>query len=201
MSGANLKMYKVIIFPDTFSIVEKVISRAFRRLFCWGCLLWLMATVSCTVISGQVRSEAEPSVPFNTLLEKIEDYRGRTVILGGYILQTENQASETILKVLQVPFRVGEDPDLRDLSQGRFTVYYKGFLDPEVYARNRAVTVAGTVIGVDVEKIGDKQVQYLKIANREIYLWPEYTNTPPLRRPYPRSWQGYPNYPYNFWYW
>ena len=157
--------------------------------------------MSCTVISGKVRSEAAPPVPFKTLLEKAEEYTGRTVILGGYILQTENQASQTILKVLQTPFRVGEEPDLRDLSQGRFVVYFKGFLDPEVYARDRAITVAGTVIGSEVEKIGEERVRYLKIENREIYLWPEYTNLPPYPRPYGRFGHGYPNYPHNFWYW
>jgi outer membrane lipoprotein len=168
-----------------------------REIFVLAGLLGLLATVSCTVISGEVRSAAEPWVPFKILLEKAEEYEGRTVILGGYILQTENHASETILKVLQVPFRVGEDPDSRDLSQGRFAVYVKGFLDPEVYARDRAVTVAGKVIGADVEKIGDRQFSYLKLANREIYLWPEYTNTSPRR--HHRPYQGYPNYPYSFW--
>ena len=167
------------------------------------CLFCLIATVSCTVISGNVRSEAEPLIPFKTLLEETEAYKGRTVILGGYILQTENLASETILKVLQAPFRVGEEPDLRDLSQGRFVVYFKGFLDPEVYARDRAITVAGTVIGSDVEKIGEERVRFLKIEHREIYLWPEYTNLPMYRNPrlYPRYWHGYPNYPYSFGYW
>ena len=165
------------------------------------CLFWVITTVSCTVISRQVRSEAEPLIPFKTLLEETEEYKGRTVILGGYILQVENLASETILKVLQAPFRVGEEPDLRDLSQGRFVVYFKGFLDPEVYARDRAITVAGTVIGSDVEKIGEEGVRYLKIKNREIYLWPEYKNLPPYPNPwpYPRYWHGYPNYPYSFW--
>ena len=165
------------------------------------CLFWVITTVSCTVISRQVRSEAEPLIPFKTLLEETEEYKGRTVILGGYILQIENLASETILKVLQAPFRVGEEPDLRDLSQGRFVVYFKGFLDPEVYARDRAITVAGTVIGSDVEKIGEEGVRYLKIKNREIYLWPEYKNLPPYPNPwpYPRYWHGYPNYPYSFW--
>ena len=167
------------------------------------CLFWVITTVSCTVISRQVRSEAEPLIPFKTLLEETEEYKGRTVILGGYILQVENLASETILKVLQAPFRVGEEPDLRDLSQGRFVVYFKGFLDPEVYARDRAITVAGTVIGSDVEKIGEEGVRYLKIKNREIYLWPEYKNLPPYPNPwpYPRYWHGYPNYPYSFWWW
>ena len=132
MSVANPKRYSGITIPDNLIIVKNVISQVSGYVFCLGCLLWLMGTVSCPVISEQVRSEAETAVPFKTLLDKAEDYKGRTVILGGYILQTKNLASETILKVLQVPFRVGEDPDTRDLSQGRFAVHVKGFIDPEV---------------------------------------------------------------------
>ena len=174
-----------------------------RNIFILFGLFGSLATASCTVISAKVRAEAESTVPFKTLLEKAEEYEGRTVILGGYILQTENTASETVLKVLQAPLRVGEDPDSRDHSEGRFAVYVKGFLDPEVYARNRAVTVAGTVIGVDVEMVGNRKFRYLMLAYREIYLWPEYTNLYPY--PFPRHhrryWRGYPNYPYSFWYW
>ena len=167
------------------------------------CLLSLITTVSCTVISRQVRSEAESPVPFKMLLEEADKYSGRTVILGGYILETENLVSQTILKVLQAPFRVGEEPDLRDRSQGRFVVYHSGFLDPEVYAKDRAITVAGRVTGSAVEKIGDEHVAYLKIENREIYLWPEHIALPPYRyrRPYPGYWYRYPPFADPYWYW
>ncbi len=168
------------------------------------CLLSLITPVSCTVISSQVQSEAESPVPFRKLMEDADQYHGRMVILGGYVLETKNLASETILKVLQVPFRVGEEPDSKDLSQGRFIVYYNGFLDPEVYAKDRAITVAGRILGSAVEKIGEEHIQYLKIENREIYLWPEYMNRPPsyhYPRPYPRYWHRYPYFadPYSYW--
>lgn len=197
MSVANPEGYCETVMPDSLTIAKTAIRKVPGFVFCLGCLFWLMGTVSCTVISEQVRSEAETGVPFKTLLDRAEDYKGRTVILGGYILQTENLASQTVLKVLQVPFRVGEDPDSRDLTRGRFAVYVNGFLDPEVYARDRAVTVAGTVIGVDVEQIGGRQFPYLKLVNREIYLWPEYNDRIPRRHRRPS--QGYPNYPYSFW--
>ena len=168
-------------------------------------LFSLTATVSCSVISQQVRSESEPSsVPFKTLIAEIDKYHGHTVILGGYILETRNLESETILKVLQVPFRFGEEPDTKDRSQGRFMVYNSGFLDPEVYKKDRVITVAGKVIGSVVETIGADRFQYLKIENREIYLWPDYNNQPPYYYPriYPYYWDRYPYYyRYPYWYW
>jgi len=161
-------------------------------------ILALVCMVSCSVISHQVRSEADPSVPFPTLIRDVDKFLGHTVILGGYILETKNLESETILKVLQTPLRFGEDPDLKKRSQGRFVVYHKGFLDPEVYSKDQVVTVAGRVIGTAVEKIGDEQIQYLKIENREIYLWSNYTNKPLFFYPWPYPYQR-TLYPY--WYW
>ena len=155
-------------------------------------------TLSCSVISHDVRSEADPPVPFQTLVRDADQFLGRTVILGGYILETKNLESETVLKVLQTPLRFGEDPDFKKRSQGRFMVYHKGFLDPEVYSKDQAITVAGRVIGTAEEKIGDEQIQYLEIENREIYLWSNYTNRPLYYYPWPYRSRG-TFYPY--WYW
>jgi outer membrane lipoprotein len=161
-------------------------------------ILASMVTVSCSVISHQVRSEADPSIPFQNLIRDADKFLGHTVILGGYILETKNLESETILNVLQTPLRFGEDPDLKKRSEGRFMVYHKGFLDPEVYAKDQVITVAGRVIGTAMEKIGDEQIKYLKIENREIYLWSNYTNKPLYFYPwpYPYRWTPYP-----YWYW
>ncbi len=161
-------------------------------------ILAMLTMVSCSVISQQVRSEAVPPVPFQTLIEEADKYIGQTVILGGYILETKNLESETILKVLQTPLRFGEDPDLKKRSQGRFMVYHKGFLDPAVYSKDQVITVAGKVIGTVVEKIGDDRIRYLKIEDREIYLWSNYTDNPPYYYPWPYPYYGVP-YPY--WYW
>ncbi len=153
----------------------------------------LMLLSSCAVISPQVRSEAEPPMAFKTLVAEADKFKGSTVILGGYILDTTNLESETIIKVLQVPLRIGEEPDRKDSSEGRFLVYHQGFLDPEVYSKDRVITVAGQVIGSGYQEIGGDRIQYLKIESREIYLWPEYEK--PLR-PYP-PWP-YPNYRYRY---
>ena len=159
-------------------------------------LTTLMLPISCTVISEPVRSEAEPPLPFKTLVAQADQYRGRTVILGGYILETRNLESETIINVLQVPLRIGEEPDFKDRSEGRFLVYQQGFLDPEIYSKDRVITVAGEVIGSGSEEIGGNRIQYLKIKSREIYLWPEYET-----RGYPYHPWRYPyyRYPYSYW--
>ena len=73
------------------------------------------------------------------------------------------------------------------------------FLDPEVYGKDQVITVAGRIIGTAMEKIGDEQIQFLKLENREIYLWSDYINKPlyyysPRPYPYYRTLSPY-------WYW
>jgi outer membrane lipoprotein len=157
---------------------------------------------SCAVISQQIRDESIGPVPFNILVQDADKYKGKTVILGGYILETQNLADESIVKVLQTPLGSGETPKSKDLSKGRFIILKKGFLDPEIYRKDRKITVAGTVAGIMIEKVNHFPQPYLEIKSREIYLWPkeEYYYTPPYYDPwyypYPFFWRPYPFYPY-----
>ena len=157
---------------------------------------------SCSVISQQIRTESIPPIQFKTLLLEKDKYMGNTVILGGYILETKNLADKSLIKVLQVPLGSGEKPQSKDLSEGRFIISQKGFLDPEIYNKDRKITVAGTITGAVVEKIDDYSQPYLKIKSREIYLWPkeaDYYPAPyydPWLYPYPYYGYRYRHYPY-----
>jgi len=158
-------------------------------------LLAILITVftgSCSVISQQIRTDAVPPIDFKILLQESDNYLGDTVILGGYILETKNLTDQSIIRVLQAPLGFGEEPESRDYSEGRCIISQKGFLDPEVYRKNRKITVAGTVVGSGVEKINDFSQPYLKIQSREIYLWPE------DRQYYPNSYYAPWFYPYPY---
>jgi len=142
--------------------------------------------VSCSVISSEVKSEAVPPMPFRTLAHEADQYVGKTVILGGYILETRNNPGETIIEILQTPLKLGEEPKSRDLSEGRLIVSHEGFLDPEVYSKDRKITVAGTLIGCSAER-----VETCRIESREIYLWSQHESR------YPYGYYGGPVlYPY-----
>lgn len=180
-------------------------------------IMLLIFSVSCSVMSQQVRNQAIPEMPFPELLENAEQYRGRTVILGGHILETENKPKETLIKVLQTPLTFGEEPAAKDESQGRFIIVHEGFLDPEVYSKDRRITVAGTITGFEVEDIGMCPYSCLKIKSQEIYLWSEYEYRdhypyyydypyyyyPPFRHHYYRYRRHRPFYgpPYHHYYW
>lgn len=134
----------------------------------------MFSLASCaSVISRQVRDEALPALPMKTLIENVRDYNGKTVILGGYILQTENSPGHATIWVLQTPLDAWETPTAKDKSEGRLVVSRKGFLDPKIYRPDRLITVAGKIEGLSQGEDGLCVNTCLNLTGREIYLWPE----------------------------
>lgn len=164
--------------------------------------LFLLAA-ACSVISRDIRADCDTSVSFDVLLHEVESYTGRNLLLGGYILRTRNIDDQTIITVLQAPLAFRDEPRPRDHSQGRFIVYHPGFLDPQVYGKDRKITVAGTLLGKTVEKLENSDVIYLRIENRQLYIWPAY-DVYYYNYPYSEPWEHpyiirrYP-YPYRRW--
>jgi outer membrane lipoprotein len=146
---------------------------------------WLLGLVGCAVMSHQIMAEARTDVTFAQLKADTDRYRGQTVILGGHVIEVRNKAHETVILVLQSPLVSGQEPRPPERSEGRFMLHCEGFLDPEVYAEGRAITVAGRVLGQTREAIGDKPYDYPTLEAREIYLWERRENAYRYPPPYP----------------
>jgi outer membrane lipoprotein len=125
------------------------------------------------VISKQIKAEAQ-RVSFKTLVQHTDRYKGKTVILGGYIIETQNISGVANMTVLQTPLGVNEMPVSQGNSEGGFIVSYNGHLEPEVYEKGRRTTVAGRVLGRAVEGAGNCPNPCIKLEYRQIYLWSEY---------------------------
>jgi len=152
-------------------------------------------------LSKQLREEAGNPVPFEALLRRTDDYKGRIVIVGGYILETLNEPEGSWLTVLQSPLDSQNRPESSDLSQGRFLVWSTEFLDPVVYSKERRITVGGQVIGSQQRKLGSLTYQYPVVEAREIHLWAkEAEHIGPYYDPWYYPWYRYP-YPYRYPYW
>ena len=68
------------------------------------------------------------------------------------------------------------------------------FLDPAIYARDRQITVVGTVSGVEERPVGDVSYRYPVVTAQHVRLWP------PLSPAtlYPHPYQGFPWSPYGY---
>ena len=65
----------------------------------WPAFLMPFFLMSCSVISQQIRKESMAPVNFKILIQETNKYLGNTVILGGYILETQNLADKSSIKV------------------------------------------------------------------------------------------------------
>lgn len=139
-----------------------------------------IALFACApAFSPQSLDRVEKNISFQALLRDPDQYRDRTLMYGGEIIQTWVEASETWVEVLQKPLDWENRPQDGDVSYGRFFVILQGFQDPAIYAPGRKITSIGEVQGKRVEKIKDLDYTFPVILSRESHLWrPESTSQP-----------------------
>lgn len=163
----------------------------------YGPLVAVLFIAACSVMPAAVRNEAISGVPFPTLVRDASRYVGKTVILGGYVVEVQNEHDISRIMAVQAPLGMGDEPKSKDLSRGRLILEYKGFLDPEVYTKDRKITVAGTLIGSSAIEKHQVQFPYVRVAMTEIHLWEK--EKPIQELPY---WYNWPPYPYYYpWGW
>jgi outer membrane lipoprotein len=104
-----------------------------------------------------------------------------------------------LVQVLSHPLSYYGRPQLSKPSEGRFVIKSSDFLDPAVYAKDKEITVAGTLNG-DIERsIGKKTIRLPLLSSTAIYLWPVFQNNPYYGYGYP-GYGGYGMYPYGYGY-
>ena len=141
------------------------------------------------VISRATLDEAAEDITFAELRQDPSRFLGRTVVLGGVIVKTVPEKSDTLIEVYQTGTDRWGEPVNLDSSEGRFLAFYEGFLDSEIWSKGRKVTIAGKVEGEKTKKLGDLDYRYPYIKIKEIHLW---------RKPMP-AYDRYPWYPWGPW--
>ena len=150
-----------------------------KKQFCLLLGLMLVLWACAPAFSRHSLNQVEPNISFQALLQDPDQYRDRTVMYGGEIIQTRAEAGETWVEVLQKPLDWQNRPEEADVSYGRFFIQFPGFQDPAIYAPGRKITVIGEVQGKKVEKIKDLDYAYPVLLSKESHLWrPEATSGP-----------------------
>lgn len=144
------------------------------------------------VVSRDVLKEANRDITFAELQKAPEAYMGKVVILGGVIVKSLNKEDGTLLEIYQTEIESEGMPINLDVSGGRFLAFYQGFLDSEIYRAGRKVTIAGSVRGKLIKKLGQVDYHYPYLIIKEMHLWAEEKWY--RYEPYP-----YPLYPWDFW--
>ena len=128
-------------------------------------------TAGCAhVVSEHIRMQAVPPISIPTLFADPDAFRGKTVILGGTIAGSKNTADGTYLEVVEKALDYRGRPKWTDKSLGRFLVFHEGFIDGEIYARGKHITVAGEVLGKKVQPLGEINYSYVFIKALELHM-------------------------------
>ncbi|WP_024326882.1 Slp family lipoprotein [Thioalkalivibrio sp. AKL19] len=106
--------------------------------------------------------------------------KGETVVWGGVIAAVENTSGGTRLEVVGRDLDRQGRPQEADRSPGRFRAVSSGFLDPQIYAEGREVTVRGVIQGTEEGTIGDYAYAFVTLQADAVYLWPR--RPPPSER-------------------
>ncbi len=123
------------------------------------------------VISKKALEGADLDIKFADLVKDPARYAGKTVVLGGTIVNIRNLEDRTEIEVLQEPLGYRLKPCKPEESAGRFLVEFDGFKDPVIYAAGKRLTVVGTVKGIRMGELGKLTYNYPVIAPIEHYLW------------------------------
>jgi outer membrane lipoprotein len=149
-----------------------------KRVKCLWPSVWIvtvaaLAVAGCAaVISKESLKTVDQDIRFEQLLENPDAYRGKVLLLGGEIINTENVPNKTVIVVLQRSLGYNQKPDSEGESKGRFIVSIPGFLDPAIYRPRRKITVVGSVMGKQVRPLGELEYAYPVIEKKELYIWP-----------------------------
>ena len=146
-------------------------------------LLTVLSLIGCAhVVSKELREKADKEpFPVTALFKDPDAFRGKTVILGGVIVNSANMEEGTYIEVIQKPLDYRGRPEDTDASYGRFITFYEGYLDTAIYTQGRQVTVAGEVMGKKMHPLGEIEYPYPLIRSRELHLFePQYGGGIPI---------------------
>jgi outer membrane lipoprotein len=145
-------------------------------------VLLLLPGCTRSVISPATLRQVDQTITIDRLRQRPGLFIGKTVLLGGEIIDTRNTPDATTIMVLALRLDRRKRPRAGTGSEGRFIVRQPTFLDPAIYRPGRKITVAGIVVGEKSLPLGEITYRYPVIENRELYLWPEenFRQEPPV---------------------
>lgn len=148
----------------------------------WLILFFALLGAGCASnVPVNIRTEPAGNPPLPTVANDAKPFVGHAVRWGGSIISVDNKPNETVLEVLGQELDAFGRPIESDRTQGRFLAEVQGFLDPQIYRKDRVVTVYGNLAPSVVRNIGEKPYTYPVVKASQVYLWAEYA---PYRDPF-----------------
>jgi outer membrane lipoprotein len=117
-----------------------------------------------------VRAEADSSLTLSRVVENPKTYLGSIVIWGGIVSTVSRGPEGTRLLVIQTPLDSHGYPQTQ-VTEGEFIARTSESLDPRVYRRGQAITLAGEIEGVDEKQLGFMEFPRPVLRIVQIHPW------------------------------
>jgi len=132
----------------------------------------LLLASACAHIPESVNvDEGSMLTNFSDVRSNAEQHSGELARWGGVIAKVANNAENTMLEVVYFDLKASTRPVPKDQTQGRFRVYYQGFLDPVIYKEGRSITALGNIAANELDNIGEHEYAYPVLKASGIHLW------------------------------
>lgn len=107
----------------------------------------------------------------------IKDFTHREVRWGGTVASVTNFANHSEIEVVSRDLYKSGRPKNNDQSAGRFIAEVAEFIDPDVYKKDREVTIHGVISGSKNNQIGEYDYFYPLVKADALHLWAETKET------------------------
>ncbi len=137
-----------------------------------GLLLALgLFLTGCATTPRAIRKAPPGDLQLAEARENVSAHKGTLIRWGGVIISVGNEHNETWIEVLEYKLRRSGRPNLDSPSDGRFLIRVDRFLDPVIYAKDREITVVGTLEGGVERSIGKQPYSFPVVHADEHHLW------------------------------
>ncbi|HWR59568.1 MAG TPA: Slp family lipoprotein [Thermodesulfovibrionales bacterium] len=154
-------------------------------------------------------------IPLSEVKQNPAQYKGKIFILGGIIVSTKVTEEGSLIEAISLQTDSRGYP--AGSSEGRYLALYpkeKGMLDPQIYRKNRKISLAAEFVDTRQGKIDEAKYVYPFFSIKDFHLWeertyfyqqpyysPYYYNQYWSDTPYPYWWQGpyWRHSPYLWW--
>lgn len=129
---------------------------------------------ACSSLPAELSYSPESDlIPYSHTLVTNPQLIGKPVRWSGLIANTRILANTTEIEVVYLNLRSNGLPEQQEQSPGRFLVRVAGFLDPQLYAPGRSISVLGQLQQIQTGHIGEHEYIFPVLRAEQYRLWPK----------------------------
>ena len=128
--------------------------------------------VSACATHGLNVKQVNKKLTYQFAMDYFDDMKGQTALWTGQIISGKNFKDSSEIEILAFPQNDYGEPIKDAQSYGRFLAVKQGYLELGEYAKDRWVTLVGTLDSKRKGKVGDSDYIYPVLKVQQIKVWP-----------------------------